>query len=494
MPSSKENPMATLTLAGLRQTVGLWFIVGLWAHLPILLTVGLLNHASPFAAVAIAGIVAAMATAAWLADRRALLGRAMISVALITIVSLLVWLAHGELQIDIHMYYFAALAVLAAFCDWQVIVLAAALTAAHHLVLNFVFPYAVFPDGANFGRVVLHAAIVVVETAVLIWLTYRLSSMFAQSQETLDAIEAARRQETALNAEKLHLQEESAAQRRRDMLEISERFETTVKAVVDEVADATHAMQQGSSEFVEAASINSNDAQRAVTALQQLHANVRSASSSTARLAVSTEAIAQKVAQGTTIASKAVDEATRTDASVQGLAEAAQRIGEIVQLISHIATQTNLLALNATIEAARAGEAGKGFAVVASEVKSLANQTSKATDDIAAQVAQIQDATGHAVEAIRGIGGTISEINTISDAVAAAVGEQSGATREITASVEEAAASGGHVERTLASLSESAISNGTSAEKMRAGTGDLARLADRLRDEVGAFLAALRAA
>src|SRR5690606_3955923 len=116
---------------------------------------------------------------------------------------------------------------------------------------------------------------------------------------------------------------------------------------------------------------------------------------------------------------------------VQGLADAAQRIGEVVQLITDIASQTNLLALNATIEAARAGEAGKGFAVVASEVKNLANETAKATDEITGQIAGIQQATKAAVEAIRSIGQTISQINEIATTIASAVEEQGAATQEI---------------------------------------------------------------
>src|SRR6202035_5184724 len=97
----------------------------------------------------------------------------------------------------------------------------------------------------------------------------------------------------------------------------------------------------------------------------------------------------------------------------------AEKIGHVVGLITTIAGQTNLLALNATIEAARAGDAGKGFAVVASEVKNLANQTAKATEEVGAQIAQIQSATKEAVAAIRGIAGTIEAVSSISMSIAA---------------------------------------------------------------------------
>ena len=130
------------------------------------------------------------------------------------------------------------------------------------------------------------------------------------------------------------------------------------------------------------------------------------------------------MAQSAKIAGKAAEDARRTDATVRALAEAAQRIGDVVGLISSIAGQTNLLALNATIEAARAGDAGKGFAVVASEVKSLATQTSRATEEISGQIGRIQSATIEAVKAIEAIGATISEVSTIATTIAAAVGSR----------------------------------------------------------------------
>jgi len=179
---------------------------------------------------------------------------------------------------------------------------------------------------------------------------------------------------------------------------------------------------------------------------------------------------------------------------MRSLADAAQRIGEVVQMIQDIASQTNLLALNATIEAARAGEAGKGFAVVASEVKTLANQTGKATEEIASQVTAIQAATKSAVEAIKGIDGTIGQMREISTTIAAAIEEQGAATGEITRSTQETARGTEAVSRNIAGVNEAAGNTGTAASQVLASAGELGRQAETLRVEVDQFLAAIRAA
>ena len=113
---------------------------------------------------------------------------------------------------------------------------------------------------------------------------------------------------------------------------------------------------------------------------------------------------------GAQVVEKAVARAVQTNETIKSLSDAANKVGSVVGLISRIAAQTNLLALNATIEAARAGEAGKGFAVVASEVKSLAMQTSKATQEIGGQIGKIQEATRHSVEEITGTSVAITKL------------------------------------------------------------------------------------
>src|SRR3954463_16597876 len=177
----------------------------------------------------------------------------------------------------------------------------------------------------------------------------------------------------------------------------------------------------------------------APSASNETTSSVQTVSAAAEELSASINEIARQIKDSNDVAARAVHEAEATNGQVAALATAAQKIGDVVRLIEEIASQTNLLALNATIEAARAGEAGKGFAVVASEVKTLATQTSRATEEITSQIAAVQAATDNSVKAIDRIGKTIQSISSISGSIAAAVEEQTAATREIARNVEHAA-------------------------------------------------------
>ena len=197
-------------------------------------------------------------------------------------------------------------------------------------------------------------------------------------------------------------------------------------------------MLAASSQLTEVADLASTKTASVATSSDEASANVREIASAAEELAVSVAEIDRQVAQSNAIAAKAVSEATLTNDAVKELDEAGRRIGDVIGLITNIAGQTNLLALNATIEAARAGEAGRGFAVVAGEVKALSSQTAKATDEIGAQIAAMQNATQRSIKAIADIERRIREIADISGAITAAVTEQGAATQEIARSAEVA--------------------------------------------------------
>ena len=211
-------------------------------------------------------------------------------------------------------------------------------------------------------------------------------------------------------------------------------------------------------------------------------------------LSASVNEMSRQVAQSTTITRRAVEEAAGTNETVGGLAEAAKKIGEIVDLINGIAGQTNLLALNATIEAARAGDAGRGFAVVASEVKSLAQQTTTATEQISSKIVEMQTATNKVVAAIGGIGATIDEVNQIADTIASGIKEQGTATREIARNV-QAAADGAHgVSGAIERIAEATATTGGAAEGVSEAARQLSNQSETLRREIDLFLETVRAA
>ena len=271
-------------------------------------------------------------------------------------------------------------------------------------------------------------------------------------------------------------------------------FSSNVEASIADLGVICQNMLAASSRLAQAADHAGQRTAGATAASVEASGNVRDIAAAADELTVSVLEIDRQVTQSNAVASKAVGEAERTNAAVKELDEAARRIGDVVRLINDIAEQTNLLALNATIEAARAGEAGRGFAVVAGEVKALAGQTAKATDDIASQVAAMQQATQRSVDAISAIERTIGEMGEISAAIASAVTEQGAATQEIARSVEVAAKRTVDTAEEVSRVGEATDRTRESVATVKSFADELNGVAVRFRRQVEQFFERLEAA
>jgi methyl-accepting chemotaxis protein len=304
---------------------------------------------------------------------------------------------------------------------------------------------------------------------------------------------------SALECERLKREQEeaerrAAAQHKAEMQRLADDFEGAVGEIIETVTSASTELEASAGTLTSTAEHSQELASSVAAASEQATANVQSVASATEEMASSITEISRQVQESARIASDAVDQARKTNDRIGALADAANRIGDVVELINTIAGQTNLLALNATIEAARAGDAGRGFAVVASEVKALAEQTGKATGEISQQISGMQAATQDSVGAIREIGGTIERMSEIASTIASAVEEQGAATQEISRNVQQAALGTQDVSVNITDVQRGATETGSASSQVLAAAQSLSRDSTRLKDEVGRFMASVRAA
>ena len=465
------------------------------AHVPLLWWLATIaGHAALPPVLAGLGL-AGLAFGARLAAHGQMAARMVIGAALVGSISLMVGTAAGSAwQVDLHMYYFAGLALLAAYCDVRVILFGAGLVALHHLGLNLVAPALVFPGGGDLGRVVLHAVILVLEAAALIGMVTTINALVAATGRSLAEAEAARAQAEAAHSALQQAQEEATRTRAATLATVAGELEATLNAAVDELTRAAGAMDAQAHTLAGSADEGAARAHDVAHNVGAASSEVQSMAAAVEQLAASVGAISEQMARATEGGAKADAQVLATGEVVRALEGDAAVIGDVVSLINDIASRTNLLALNATIEAARAGEAGKGFAVVAGEVKALAVQTARATDDISRRIASLQAGTQRAVQAITAIGEAVAVITGTTTAIAGTMEQQQTAASSISANVQRAASSVQSIESGIASVADGTEAARTTAAAVREEARVVAQSSGSLATGLGEVVRRLRAA
>ncbi len=412
----------------------------LWLHVPLTAVIAVLTHTPYVGLLAITLLLAGASTLMLSGRGDRTPGRIAAGVAFMGVISTLLAACRGSAwQVDIHMYYFAGLALLAVYCEWRVIVAAAVAVALHHLILNVLLPSAIYPGGGDFGRVVLHVVVLVVEAAALIWMTRNVDALLKAVNASMEAAQRARDVSEAALAETQAAQAYSA-RLAGEAAALTARTEREQGEVVDALsygleglsqADLTRRLPAG---FPQAYAKVRGDFDLAMSRLRDVVATVSDQAVSIEEGAqdlgqevedlarrcttqsVALEDTASAVDAITKIARKSAQNARDANAVVRTTRQGAEQsgetmhravaaigaiqassteIGSIVGVIDEIAFQTSLLALNAGVEAARAGQAGAGFSVVAHEVRALAQRSATAAREIKQLVAvsarQVED-------------------------------------------------------------------------------------------------------
>jgi methyl-accepting chemotaxis protein len=462
-----------------------------WALL--LLSLGLASSFDTWGLALTVGLgFAAASTAAVVLLPTRLVTRVANAVIFMGFAALFIQQMHG--MIEMHFGIFVLLAFLLFYRDWAPLVAAALVIAVHHLAF-FVLQSKgvgvyVFPELHGIGMVLVHAAFVVFETTLLVYMAIR------SRQEALDALDAGEVKALGsrigadgtidLCVNKRSVAGTSSQRIEEFLLTIGEAVAGTRRAAAD-VHAASESLAKVTVQIRASSEETSAQSSVASASASEVSKSVSVVATGSEEMLASIRKILENANEAARVAKRAVEVAQGTGRTVAKLGESSTEVGVVIKTIASIAQQTNLLALNATIEAARAGEAGKGFAVVANEVKELAKETARATDTIGKKIGAIQGDTRAAVTAIEEIRGIIAQISEISTAIAYAVEEQNTTTNEIGRNLAEAAKGAGEIEGNASRVAEAAQHTASSVSDTEEASRALTLTASQLETLVGRF-------
>lgn len=499
---------------------------GMWLHVPVFFLLGIAADRPDYlVTTVVTAAVCGAVHAAQFKDPGGPLQRYLASIAGVMMAALLVFMFRGHpWQIDMHMYYFVMLAMPIGFIAIEPLLAAAGVTLLYHIVNNFVAPTWIYPEGADFLRVILHATIVVAEIGIMIWAASTLMRSFANAQKAQDgALKAQSNAEAQAEEAKISRREAEEALRlveaekaeaerlRKDvddhrtyaeaqeeskslLANLADSFETTVKMTVEELGGIATQLTSQTDSLNEIASQTQSGMNTALSTSGQVAENINTVAASAEQMSASVSEITKQVSESANIAASARENAEMANSAIGRLAERAHKIRAVLSMINDIAEQTNLLALNATIEAARAGDAGRGFAVVASEVKSLAGQSARATEEIATLINDIQSATDETVDMNKRIVDVINHISSNANSIASAVEEQSAATAEIARSAQMASHETDVATESVKSLGQTVDALTRSSKEAGEALAALRQHAETLNKHSDSFVDEIRAA
>ncbi|MBO9377715.1 chemotaxis protein [Sphingomonas histidinilytica] len=461
----------------------------------------------------------------WVVLRRRFDGHARMIIGVLAAVqpAILVYMLQGHRwQMDMHMYFFVALAALTIMCDWRPIVLASGLVAIHHLLFDYAAPHWVFAGGGDLLRVAIHAIAVVLQCAMLIHVTGQLRTLLLdQGQARFDSDRLAREAEAAMiearvaqkaaeealaatadaearAAAERNLRQESeeaaSAARARDLLALAEQFEGSVQLVVSSVGSAAAQLETTAASLSELA--NDSGRQSAAVAERAARASdaARAVAGSVAQLSTSIAGIAASVDRQAELGARARANSATGDQAVRALSGRATDIGEFTGRIQAIARHTNLLALNATIEAARAGVAGQGFAVVATEVKTLAGQCARATSEISALIDGVHAGARIAEGSLGDVSRVVEELAVAAMRIREMLSEQRRTAEMLEANAQSTAEGADEMADRIGKVAEVANEAGKLSSQVRGAAGDLLGQAMSLKQATQSFVQQLRVA